>query len=103
MQSNNPVFRRSEEFNQSSPYGQTSYPGYAPSPQGYGGEPGTQAPPTADRMTIDSVVMAVPVIQQAIGSDPKLPFDIGVPLEPKEAQQLAASVSKTWPAAKSAP
>ncbi len=34
MQSNNPVFRRSEEFNQSSPYGQTSYPGYAPSPQG---------------------------------------------------------------------
>ena len=58
MQSNNPVFRRSEEFNQSSPYGQTSYPGYAPSPQGYGGEPGTQAPPTADRMTIDSVVMA---------------------------------------------
>jgi len=49
---------------------------------------------------IDSVVMAVPVIQQAIGSDPKLPIDVGVPLEPKEAQQLAASVSKTWPAAK---
>ncbi|MGH9893104.1 MAG: SecDF P1 head subdomain-containing protein, partial [bacterium] len=43
---------------------------------------------------IDSVVMAVPVIQQAIGSDPKLPIDVGVPLEPKEAQQLAASVSK---------
>jgi preprotein translocase subunit SecD len=52
---------------------------------------------------IDTVVMAVPVIQQAIGSsDPKLPIDIGVPLEPKEAQQLAASVSKTWPAAKRA-
>ena len=49
---------------------------------------------------IDSVVMAVPVIQQAIGSNPKLPIDIGVPLEPKEAQQLAASVSKTWPPAK---
>ena len=49
---------------------------------------------------IDTVVMAVPVIQQAIGSDPKLPIDIGVPLEPKEAQQLAASVSKTWPPAK---
>jgi hypothetical protein len=46
--------------------------------------------------------MAVPVIQQAIGGNPKLPIDIGVPLEPKEAQQLAASVSKTWPAAKSA-
>jgi hypothetical protein len=52
---------------------------------------------------IDTVVMAVPVIQQAIGSDPKLPIDLGVPLEPKEAQQLAASVSKTWPAPKSPP
>jgi preprotein translocase subunit SecD len=52
---------------------------------------------------IDTVVMAVPVIQQAIGSDPELPIDIGVPLEPKEAQQLAASVSQTWPAAKSKP
>ena len=51
---------------------------------------------------IDTVVMAVPVIQEAIGSNPKLPIDIGVPLEPKEAQQLAASVSRTWPA-KSAP
>lgn len=46
---------------------------------------------------IDSVVIAVPLIQQAIGSDPRLPIDIGVPLEPKEAQQLAASVSQTWP------
>ena len=51
---------------------------------------------------IDSVVMAVPAIQQAIGGDPKLPIDMGVPLEPKEAQQLAASVSKTWPPARSA-
>ncbi|MDZ5623609.1 Bax inhibitor-1/YccA family protein [Nocardioides bizhenqiangii] len=61
MQSNNPVFRRSEEFNQASPYGQTSYPGYAPSPQGLGGEPGyapPTAPPTAGRMTIDSVVQS---------------------------------------------
>ncbi|PWN01500.1 hypothetical protein DJ010_18305 [Nocardioides silvaticus] len=61
MQSNNPVFRRSEEFNSSSPYGQTSYPGYAPSPQGYGGEPGyapPTAPPTTDRMTIDTVVQS---------------------------------------------
>lgn len=60
MQSNNPVFRRSEEFNSSSPYGQTSYPGYAPSPQGYG-EPGyapPTAPPTTDRMTIDTVVQS---------------------------------------------
>ena len=52
---------------------------------------------------IDSVVVAVPVIEQAIGGDPKLPNDIGVPLEPKEAQQLAAAVSKTWPAAKGPP
>jgi preprotein translocase subunit SecD len=49
---------------------------------------------------IDSVVVAVPVIQEAIGSDPKQPIDMGVPLEPKEAQQLAASVSRTWPPAK---
>jgi preprotein translocase subunit SecD len=48
---------------------------------------------------IDSVVVAVPIIQQPIGGDPKLPTDIGVPLEPKEAQQLAAAVSKTWPRA----
>ena len=47
---------------------------------------------------IDTVVLAVPVIQQAIGGDPKQPIDMGVPLEPKEAQQLAASVARTWPA-----
>lgn len=52
---------------------------------------------------IDTVVMAVPVIQQVLGSNPRLPIDIGIPLEPKEAQQLAASVSKTWPAAKRPP
>ena len=46
---------------------------------------------------IHSVVMAVPVIQQTIGRGPNLPIDIGVPIEPKEAQQLAASVVKTWP------
>jgi hypothetical protein len=26
-----------------------------------------------------------------------MPSDIGVPLEPKEAMQLAAAISKTWP------
>ena len=48
---------------------------------------------------IDSAVVSVPMIRQPIGGDPKLPNDIGVPLEPKEAQQLAAAVAKTWPAA----
>jgi uncharacterized YccA/Bax inhibitor family protein len=69
MQSNNPVFRRSEEFNRASPYGQTSYPGYAPSPQGYGGEPGyapPTAPPTTDRMTIDTVVQSTAITLGAL-------------------------------------
>jgi preprotein translocase subunit SecD len=48
---------------------------------------------------IDSAVVSVPLIQQAIGGDPNQPTDIGVPLQPEEAQQLAASVSKTWPPA----
>ncbi len=48
---------------------------------------------------VDSVVVSVPVIHQAIGGNPKLPNDIGVPLEPKEAQQLAAAIAKTWPRA----
>ena len=51
---------------------------------------------------IDSVVVAVPLIQQPIGGNPRLPFDLGVPLEPKEAQQLAAAVRKTWPPAQTA-
>ncbi len=57
MQSNNPVFRRSEEFNRAAPYGQAGYQGYAP--QGYGEQGGyapPTAPPTTDRMTIDTVV-----------------------------------------------
>jgi uncharacterized YccA/Bax inhibitor family protein len=59
MQSNNPVFRRSEEFNKAVPYGQAGYQGYAP--QGHGEQGGyapPTAPPTADRMTIDSVVQS---------------------------------------------
>ena len=54
MQSNNPVFRRSEEFNRAGASGQ-----YGP-PQGYG-QPGAYAPPapvTTDRMTIDTVVQS---------------------------------------------
>jgi preprotein translocase subunit SecD len=49
---------------------------------------------------IDSVVVAVPVIRQAMGGDPKSPFTMGVPVGAKEAQQLAAAVRKTWPPAR---
>jgi len=70
MQSNNPVFRRSEEFNRggANPYGNQTYAGNGATYQGYGsdpaqwgtgaGEPGTptQAPVSTGPMTIDSVV-----------------------------------------------
>jgi len=70
MQSNNPVFRRSEAFNgsQSNAYGNTTYPGAGQQYPGYGQQPmadpsqwGTGMPPidtrrAGDRMTIDSVV-----------------------------------------------
>jgi uncharacterized YccA/Bax inhibitor family protein len=62
MQSNNPVFRRSEEFNRAVPYGQAGYQGYAP--QGHGEQGGyapPTAPPTADRMTIDTVVQSTAI------------------------------------------
>ncbi|KAA1425720.1 Bax inhibitor-1/YccA family protein [Nocardioides antri] len=60
MQSNNPVFRRSEEYNRPAPYGQASYQGYVPAPAGYGeqGYAPPTAPPTAGRMTIDTVVQS---------------------------------------------
>ncbi len=72
MQSNNPVFRRSEEFHAggANAYGNQTYAGNGQTYQGYGadpstwgtGEPGvpgqqpTQAPPSTGPMTIDSVV-----------------------------------------------
>jgi uncharacterized YccA/Bax inhibitor family protein len=71
MQSNNPVFRRSEEFHAggANAYGNQTYAGNGAPYQGYGadpstwgtGEPGvpgqpTQAPPTTGPMTIDTVV-----------------------------------------------
>jgi uncharacterized YccA/Bax inhibitor family protein len=68
MQSNNPVFRRSEEFNRggANTYGNQTYAGNGAPHQGYGsdpaqwgtGAPGTpsQAPVTTGPMTIDSVV-----------------------------------------------
>ena len=46
---------------------------------------------------INSVVVAIPVIQEPINPGTQTSSDIGVPLEPKEANQLAAAVSKTWP------
>gem|GEM_PF-2151062 len=48
---------------------------------------------------INSVVVAIPVIQEPINPGTRTSSDIGVPLEPKEANQLALAVSKTWPSA----
>jgi len=45
---------------------------------------------------INSVVVAIPVIQEPINPGTQTSSDIGVPLEPKEANQLAAAVAKTW-------
>jgi len=71
MQSNNPVFRRSEEFNKpgGNAYGNQTYAGNGAAYPGYGqqpgysdpatwgtGTPGTQAPVSTGPMTIDSVV-----------------------------------------------
>jgi uncharacterized YccA/Bax inhibitor family protein len=72
MQSNNPVFRRSEEFNSSNAYGNQTYAGNGTGHQGYGsdpstwstgtpgqpGQPGQPSAPvaTGGPMTIDSVV-----------------------------------------------
>jgi preprotein translocase subunit SecD len=47
---------------------------------------------------INSVVVAVPMIRETINPGTRSPSDIGVPLQPKEANQLALAVSKTWPA-----
>jgi preprotein translocase subunit SecD len=46
---------------------------------------------------IDSVVVAVPTIQDKIGGDTTLPNVIGVPLAPEEAEHLAQAIRKTWP------
>jgi preprotein translocase subunit SecD len=48
---------------------------------------------------INSVVVSVPMIQQALNSGTHMPNDIGVPLRPEEASQLAQAVAKTWPVA----
>jgi uncharacterized YccA/Bax inhibitor family protein len=81
MQSNNPVFRRSEAFNGASgnAYGNQTYAGNGASYQGYGqpqqGEPGYGAPTTTGSgrpMTIDSVVqktgisLAIVVVMAAL-------------------------------------
>ena len=47
---------------------------------------------------VNSSVVSVPIIQQALDPGTKLPSDIGVPLGPEEAGRLARAVSKTWPA-----
>ncbi|GAA3648156.1 Bax inhibitor-1/YccA family protein [Nocardioides ginsengisoli] len=70
MQSNNPVFRRSEEFNRNT-YGNQTYQGNGAAYQGYGAPQGTGyaspagfgTPPTTveRRMTIDSVVQSTAI------------------------------------------
>lgn len=70
MQSNNPVFRRSEEFNRANAYGNQTYGGNGAPYQGYGAphqplnEYGQQVAPPAQqtgRMTIDSVVQSTAI------------------------------------------
>ena len=46
---------------------------------------------------VNSVVVSVPTIEDTVDLGTKLPSQIGVPLGPQEASQLAAAVSKTWP------
>jgi preprotein translocase subunit SecD len=48
---------------------------------------------------VNSLVVSVPIIQEALDPGTKLPSDIGVPLGPEEAGQLARAVSRTWPPA----
>ncbi|MEQ6903221.1 Bax inhibitor-1/YccA family protein [Nocardioides sp. YIM 152588] len=63
MQSNNPVFRRSEEFNRSNGYGNTTYQGNGVAYEGYGEPAGFGAPPVqkTGRMTIDTVVQSTAI------------------------------------------
>jgi len=81
MQSNNPVFRRSEEFHAggANAYGNQTYAGNGATYQGYGSDPSTwgvgtpgdpgqvqQAPSSSGPMTIDSVVQKTAVTLGAV-------------------------------------
>jgi preprotein translocase subunit SecD len=46
---------------------------------------------------VNSVVVSVPVIHQALNPGTRYPSDIGVPLRPEESERLARAVAKTWP------
>jgi preprotein translocase subunit SecD len=46
---------------------------------------------------VNSVVVSVPIIRQAMNPGTKQPSDIGVPLRAQEAERLARAVAKTWP------
>jgi preprotein translocase subunit SecD len=48
---------------------------------------------------VNSVVVSLPVIRQTLNPGTKQPSQVGVPLGPKEAGQLARAVSETWPPA----
>ena len=115
MQSNNPVFRNSNEFNgrMTNAYGNQVYGGSGATHQGYGSDPSTWSvgTPGATRagtgpMTIDSVVQktglsllvvlvtafATWVLTPALGTS-------GSTLSPEAVSQLSAR----WPSAASAP
>jgi preprotein translocase subunit SecD len=48
---------------------------------------------------VNSMVVSVPGIQQAMSPGTERPSDIGVPLEAEDAERLARAVSATWPTA----
>jgi preprotein translocase subunit SecD len=45
---------------------------------------------------INSVVVAVPTIQDTLNPGTRMPFKVGVPLGPKESGQLEHAISQTW-------
>ena len=73
MQSNNPIFRRSEEFNRSggNPYGGTAMTDPSQWSVGTPGGTGYAPPATAAPMTIDSVVQktAYEMLRSLVGSE----------------------------------
>ena len=100
MQSNNPVFRRSEEFNRggANAYGNQTYAGTDPAQWGTGapGAP-SQAPVTTGPMTIDSVVqktaITLGVVLLAAAATWIMTPDLSVSTEPEDLAPLFAALT----------